>query len=891
MRKLLPIWLLVAVLAWAQYGWAGSGPAARQADVLRTTLHNGLRLVIVRHPMAPVVTTVMNYLVGANETPEGFPGTAHAQEHMMFRGSPGLSADQLAAITAALGGMFDADTQQTVSQYFFTVPAEDLDLALHIEAIRMRGILDSEKLWSQERGAIEQEVARDLSDPEYKLYTRLLATLFKGTPYAHDGLGTRPSFEQTTGAMLKTFSETWYVPNNAILVIVGDVDPQQALGEVKRLFGDLPRKPLPPRPPIHLQPVAATTLRLTTDRPYGLAMRTFRMPGYSSPDYAAAEVLADVLNSRRGGLYALVVAGKALSAGFSLDMLPEAGRGSIVATFPKGADAQTLLREVQDVVAQSVAHGFSADLVEAAKRRAKAEAEFEKNSVFGLAMAWSQALAVEGRQSPDDEVRAIEQVSVADVDRLARTFLDPDHAIVAILTPEASGKPHAMQGFGGRESLAPAQPTTPVTLPTWARKALGRLSVPASTVAPVVTTLPNGLKLLVQPVSVSNTVSVYGHIRNQPDMQVPSGKEGVDAVLEQLFDFGTTSLDRVAWHKALDDIGAQASAGTRFSLRVTTDHFERGVQLLADNELHPALPEAALAIVRSQLAATVAGQLQSPDYLTNRALRAALYPPHDPTLREPTPATVSALRLQDVREYYQHVFRPDETTIVVIGKVDPERAKRVMARYFGHWKASGPKPDIFLPPVPPNTPATVAVPNTSRVQVQVMLAETLGLTRSTPDYYALRLGNQVLGGGFYATRLYRQLREQTGLVYEVSVSMEANQTRASYTVEYACDPDNVSRARGIVARNLQAMQTQLVRPEELRQAKASLLRDIPLAESSLDSIAAGLLSRSALDLPLDEPTRAARRYVALTAEQVRAAFRRWLRPDDLVQVTEGPTPQ
>ena len=134
--------------------------------MLRATLDNGLRVVIVRNPLAPMVTTVVNYLVGSNETPVGFPGTAHAQEHMMFRGSPGLSANQLADITAAMGGMFDADTQQAVTQYFFGVPAEDLDVALHIEAIRMRGVLDSERLWQEERGAIEQEVAQDLSSPE-----------------------------------------------------------------------------------------------------------------------------------------------------------------------------------------------------------------------------------------------------------------------------------------------------------------------------------------------------------------------------------------------------------------------------------------------------------------------------------------------------------------------------------------------------------------------------------------------------------------------------------------------------------------------------------------------------------------------------------------------------
>ena len=163
--------------------------SGQDSGILRTTLKNGLRVVIVRNALAPVVTTEINYLVGANETPEGFPGMAHATEHMMFRGSSGLSAAQLAGIIAAMGGNFGADTQQTITQYFYTVPAEDLSVALHMEAVRMQSLVPDEKLWDQERGAIEQEVAQDLSNPTYIFYTKLLERMFAGTPYAHDALG------------------------------------------------------------------------------------------------------------------------------------------------------------------------------------------------------------------------------------------------------------------------------------------------------------------------------------------------------------------------------------------------------------------------------------------------------------------------------------------------------------------------------------------------------------------------------------------------------------------------------------------------------------------------------------------------------------------------------
>ncbi len=549
-----------------------------EQGVLKATLQNGLKVVIVHNALAPVVTTMMNYMVGSVEAPAGFKGMAHAQEHMMFRGSPGLSADQLAAIIAAMGGKFNAETQQTITQYFLTVPSADFDVALRIEAIRMMGVLDSEKLWAQERGAIEQEVAQDYSSPEFIFYTKLLAGMFKGTPYEESPLGSVASFDKTTGGMLKKFHEAWYAPNNAILVVVGDVEPQKALAAVKARFEVIPAKKLPARPAFHLSPVKPETIHLTTDESYGLAIIAFRLPGYDSPDYPACLVLADALSSERGTLFSLVPEGKALYAGFSLDTLPQAGLGYALAAFPKGGDAQALVKEIRKILEATVKGGLPPDLVEAAKKMRRTRAELKKNSVLGLAETWSDALALEGKESPEETVRAIERVSVDEVNAAARKYLDMEHAVVSVLTPESSGK--AMPGkTGGRrvESFTPTH-VKPVELPGWAEAALKRLEIPKSTVNPAVTVLPNGLKLIVQPESVSDTVCVFGRVRNNSDMETPKGKKGVDEVLDQLFSYGSANLDRVAFQKALDEIGAQESAGDDFSLKVLAGHFERGVQ-------------------------------------------------------------------------------------------------------------------------------------------------------------------------------------------------------------------------------------------------------------------------------------------------------------------------
>jgi zinc protease len=858
--------------------------------VTRETLANGLRVVIVRDPLAPVVSVYDNYLVGADETPDGFPGMAHAQEHMAFRGCAGVSADQTSAIFAQLGGDGDADTQQNITQYYETVPAADLDVALSVDASCMRGIDDADAQWQQERPAIEQEVAADNSNPSYKAFVRLAADLFAGTPYAHDALGTRESFERTTGADLKRFHDSWYAPNNAVLVIAGDVDPAATLALVKQLYDSIPAHPIPSRPAIVLGPVKAESFALDSDLPYALTFTAYRLPGTRDPDYAAARILVDVLGSERADVYALTAEGKALQTGVQLAAsYPDASLALVYGALPVGSDPAAFASTLDGVVSVYVRSGVPADLVDAAKRSEIAGAEFDRNSISDLAASWSIAVADEGRNSPDDDIDAIRNVTIDDVNRVAKKYFVASDAVTANLIPKPSGGTVSSKGFGGGETLT-SPPTKPVELPGWAKAKLAQVDVPASTLAPVDSRLPNGLRLIVQTETASDTVSVVGEIDQEPVMQSPSGRFGIADVLAGLFSYGTTSLDRLAFQKALDDIAAQESAGPSFSLHVLKDHFDEGVGLLADNELHPALPEDAFGIVRGQTAQEVKGQLQSPGYLASRALDKALLPKGDPALRQATVATVSTVTLNDVKAYEAAVYRPDMTTIVVIGNVTPAEARATIEKYFGSWTAAGPKPRIDLPQLPLNVPSAATVPDSSRVQDETTLAEVVPLVRSNPDFYALELGDHVLGGGFYATRLYRDLRQTAGLVYSVENRLEAGKTRSFYEVTFGSDPQNVSKARRLIERDLKAMQTTAVSDDELQQAKAILLRQLPLEEASEDSVAESFASRSLNGLPLDEAHRAAEAYAKLSAAQIRAAFKKYVRPDGFAQVVQGPTP-
>jgi len=883
----LGLLVILAVSSWAAAPMAA--PPASVNGVVRATLPNGLRVVIVRNTLAPVVTTSVNYLVGSDEAPAGFPGTAHAQEHMMFRGSPGLSADQLADIGSLMGGQFNADTREGLTQYLFTVPAQDLDVALHVEAERMRGVQDSEEAWDKERGAIEQEVAQDLSSPFYVLYEKLRSVFFAGTVYEHVALGTRPSFDKTTGAMLKKFHDAWYAPNNAILIVVGDLDPTATLSTIKTLFGPIPPKHLPARPSLALRPVHAMSLSFPTDYPEKTEILAFRMPGLNSPDYPALEILADVLNSHRSDLYGLVPQGKAIATEFVLQPLPKAGIAYAVVSIPATGDAAATTAIIRSILSHVARSGVSPDLIASAKLQEERDAEFEKNSIEGLASVWADAIALYGLSAPDDDLVRVEKVTPQDVNRVARKYLDIDHAVSVTMLPQNSEKPVATAGFGGQETIALSS-DKPVTLPVWANSLLAQLSVPPSTITPVTSKLPNGLTLIVQPENVSNTVSVYGHIRNRPEMEEPPGKEGVSLMLDELLPYGTEHRDRLAFQSALDAIAADEEAGTDFHVHSLSPHFERAVELLAEHELTPALPPEELEHVRSLLEPWVASRNASPKFLTRQSMEQALFPADDPSQRKATPASMRAITSQDVRSYYRKVFRPDLTTIVVIGNVTPAKARQVIEKYFGGWTADGNPPETDLPTAPPNSASIVAVPDASRVQDAVYLTQNLALTRSDKDYYALALGNAVLSGGFYSSRFSVDLRKKAGLVYSVSAQMEAGRTRSVYLVDYACDPQNVARAEEIAKQDIKNLQTAPPTDEELYRAKALLLQQIVLNEASTAEIARGLLDRQDFGLPTDEPSIAARTYISLSPAAVQSAFAKWMRPSDLARVSEGPPP-
>jgi zinc protease len=879
----------VAVCAGLLFTGIGAGAArSEELTVTRATLKNGLRIVAVRDPLAPVALAMLNYQVGANE--QDFAGQAHALEHMMFRGSETLSQSQIADISELLGGYSDADTQSEVTQYFFMAPSQYLDLILRMEASRAQNLRLAQSDWDIERGAIKNEVTQDYSDPAGHLFLKVDLAMFAGTPYGNDGLGTLQSFDtQINTPQLRALYDAWYHPNNAIYVIVGDIDGPAAVKLVDKYFGAIPAAQLPARRPVRLAPLKPQTIRVDSDQPYTVVALAYRFPGYRSKDYAAGQILESVLSSQRSDLFGLVASGKALQANFTdFDTHPLAGSAAAAVVVPvatKPEDALAMLRGVMDRYRRD---GVPAALVDAEKRRAIAQAELKANSIADLGFQWSQAVAVEGLSSPDDILTAIRQVSVADVNRVLRTYVVPQHEIVGIAAPKNAAVTSAAAPVPvaneNKPTLLHHDP-----LPDWAQQAFANITVPASTINPVDTTLSNGIRLIVVQQQVSRTVVVSGSIDTNEAMQAPPGEDGVADITSELLPFGTTTYSRLALREQLDAISAEVTAGTDFSLTALSKDFDRGVQLLADEELHPAFPASGFAAVKEEQLGSVKGEIASPEHQVDVALNKALFPADDPDQRFATPQSVASITPGDVKAFYSSVYRPDMTTIVVIGDVDPQQAQSVVTKYFGGWKASGPKPAVWPPAVPNNAAGSVVVPDKERIQSEVQLVQALSLTRTDPDYPIMAVANESFGAGG-SSILFHDVRDVHGLVYDVHTDAEFGKNRSTFGIHFESDPSKVEQAQSLIMADLNALSKTGLQSDELARGKASLVSGVPMRAASFNGIANQLTHYAEFGLPLDQATIEARNEIAVTNDQIIAAVHRWLRANDFVRVILGPAP-
>ncbi len=319
--------------------------------------------------------------------------------------------------------------------------------------------------WKTERGAIEQEVRAHESSPLYGVSQRLQAFFFGDTPYASDAVGTIAGFDKMTAADISAFYHTWYHPGNATLVISGDVDPQAALSQVQTAFTAVPSATVPSHKPIVVTPVKSTTIAQKIDFPVPIVALGFRLPGATDKDYAASEVLFASLNNGRSDLTGLTLQGKVLGAFAVSSAYPEVGFGMLLGIARPGGDTKTAIADLRAVIDEYAKSGVPPEFVEAARTRLLASKAYAAASIPGQAFDWSLALA-EGMPSPDASYDAYANVTVADVNRVLKQYVEGGQQVTMDLSATTGATVAHVDPNASKEHVQ-VTATSSTKLPEW----------------------------------------------------------------------------------------------------------------------------------------------------------------------------------------------------------------------------------------------------------------------------------------------------------------------------------------------------------------------------------------------------------------------------------------
>jgi zinc protease len=862
------------------------------AAVHLETLPNGLRVVVIEDHAAPVAVVNVWYRFGsADETP-GKTGLAHALEHMMFRGTHDLSSSGLDDWGARLSATVNAQTTSEFTRFDLTLPADRVDPALHLEADRMHDLKLDAADWDKERGAVLQEWAQDYSNPLFALGTDLQERLYPGSPLGKTALGARADIEKATVADLRAYYETWYVPNNATVVVTGDVDPSAVFASARRWFGPLPSHPVPRatlRPPIAAHGIET---HRKGEYPFTVVDLAYAAPpptGPGEPDNLRALIAMNALQNPRGPFRRELV-DSGLTLGFGLQPALERDVATIHAFLivAPGHRADAVAKAFRATIAESLAHGIDADYIAAAKRGALTSLVYARDSISGLAGVYGASYAFPGDRDPSTFAADVDAVTPQQVNAVARrVFAEPN--AVAVLEPTttdpAKAKPLADLGNAVNDAFGGRIPDGPLAQPQWMRDDLARPLALHSRVAPIETTLPNGLHLLVQHVADNPTVFISGTLRRAAAFE-PAGKEGVASIASALMSYGSDRYDYNAQHRLADDSGAQLRFGSNFFARGLARDFPALLDALADDVRRPRLPPDRFTLLRQQSAVAIRRQAVDPAYRARRAFAEALYPAGDPALREPTTQSVDALTIDDVRAFAGRYDRPDLLTLVVVGDVDPETVRAAVLRAFGDWRVAGPKPDAHLAPIPLPSPVRKLV-ETAGEDVSVQLGQPAPADGAA-DSDAFVIADALLDDQSFASRLFREAREKRGLVYSIGTTYSSTRDRGTWTASFRAVPAKVDAAEAVVRDQMRLLQTDPVPLDELRRCETRQAARTILAEQATGTIAGDLMLIGTQGYPADYFATLAERYARVSPADVQRAARTYFHPESLVEVRTGP---
>jgi zinc protease len=884
-------------------------------DLQTHTLDNGLRVYLLPVKGSPVVSVMVAYKVGSCDEQKDQTGLSHYLEHLMFKGTEKLMPGDIDRATQRNGGRNNAYTTEDMTIYHFDFAADRWQIALDVEADRLRNIrIDAKHEFEQEKGAVISELNGNEDRPGDLEYKTILPLLWpKDSPYSHPVIGQREHVRDATAEIIKRYYDKWYYPNNASLIIAGGFDAAAALEKVKKLFGSIPAGDLPKRKTATYFKDRDGPVRKEFESKFDAPrlLMGFNTVAVGTPEDPVLDVLQYVLaDGRTSRLYRKLVEDERIA--ISVDAGNYAGRYpgwfAVSLDLIRGKDRKKAEDMVFAELEKLAAEPISDEELARARKKLLARFVFSRESVHSLADAVAR---VSTYPDGEDVAKFFAQyldrvlgVSKADVQAAAKKYLARKQACVVWSVPkEDEKKPEEKKG-GGQEPLPNPSPAGGGAFSPFPGRDGGRgvrsRAEPArqdagaggfTLTAAKRVVLPNGLTLITLE---DHRLPVVVAALDVADVMLrePAEKAGVATLTGGLFEEGTEKHTNKELATLIEDTGGSLSLGASgASLKVLTPDTDLGLGLMFECLMRPTFPAEEFERVKDQQLAGIDDSQTQPQVKASEAYHAIVYGKH-PFGRpsEGTRATVEKLTRDDCKAFHKAAFAPNFTTLVVVGDFKTEEMVKKVEALTKDWKKSDAgKPAV---PAPPKATAVVEkiISDPTAAQVHVFIGQ-LGITRDNPDYHKLLVMDNVLGTGpGFTDRLSSTLRDRQGWAYTVraTITGDAGKEQGTFTGYIGTFGKSFLDVRHGFLREFNKIRDEVPTKQEVEDAKQYLLGGLPFRFTTTSAVAGQLLAAEKYGLGFDFLEKFKKEVAAVTPEDVQAVAKKYLDPKTLAIVACGP---
>ncbi|MGE5178691.1 MAG: M16 family metallopeptidase [Bacteroidota bacterium] len=893
--------LALAALAFsAPTARAGVKPPQIRLDYERYTLPNGLEVILREDHRLPIVAVNTWYHVGPANEAAGRTGFAHLFEHMMFQSSGHVGEDQFWKYMEGAGASFiNGTTDFDRTNYMEDVPANQLETALWLESDRMGFLQDrlTAASLANQQDVVRNERRQSIENAPYQLVEETMWHMLfpKAHPYYAMVIGSHEDIQAAKIDDVKAFFKEYYTPNNASLVIVGDIDKAKTKALVQKYYGTIPRGPA-------VTPITATTPPLTSEKRATVTDKVelprvyfaWFTPAIFKPGDADAQIAADILGGGKASrLYKSLVYDKRIAQNVSASQQPlQLGSVfTITITVKPGHTPEEAEKAAQEEITRFATAGPTAAEVDAAQNSMYSGIVTSLENLGGFeGVANRMNLYNQFLHNPgylNQDLARFAAVTPASTKKFAQDYLKSDARVVVyavpgekVLPPNPPAPPKPELTEAKVESAEPWRNTVPTGGPA------SKAALPT----PKRFALPNGLQVyLVEshalPIVAANLVLRSGSGAD------PKDGPGLAGFTASMLDEGTDKMDALSIADRMYSLGASLATGastdgSNASVRALKQNIRPAMEMLGSVVLSPAFPDKEIDRVRNDRLTSLLQQRDQPFQTAIRVMNASLYGPTHPYGHTAlgTEEALKKVTRDDLVSFYKSAYSPKNAALVMVGDVGEAEARKLATDVFGTWKG-----DAGAAPAPPEgvtAQSRVILVDKPESPQTALLAGQIGVARSNPDYEKLDIMNTVLGGMF-SSRINMNLREDKGYSYGAFSFIGQNRGVGPLMAGAAVRADATGPSVDEILKEVAKMRDAGVTDDELKMAKDSMVRSLPANFETTFSTAGTLSQIYMYDLPLDYYQTLPGRIDAITKDDVAGVAKKYLTPDRMLIVAVG----